>query len=123
LSSPPRPDRLWVPGTLSLGVKRPGCEADHSLSSSAEVKECVEPCPHSPNTPSWRGAQFKKCRDHFTFTLQACGVAPRVSVAKTENPFFTCSWLSVKLIKSFVKFRDCKALIALACKRCFAKNL
>jgi hypothetical protein len=25
-------------GTLSLGVKRPGCEADHSLPSSAEVK-------------------------------------------------------------------------------------
>jgi hypothetical protein len=29
----------WVPGALSLGVKRPGREADHSLPSSAEVKE------------------------------------------------------------------------------------
>jgi hypothetical protein len=28
----------WVPGALSLGVKRPGCEADHSPPSSAEVK-------------------------------------------------------------------------------------
>jgi hypothetical protein len=28
-----------VPGALSLGVKRPGCEADHSPPSSAEVKE------------------------------------------------------------------------------------
>jgi hypothetical protein len=27
----------WVPGALSLGVKRPGCEADHS--PRAEVKE------------------------------------------------------------------------------------
>jgi hypothetical protein len=26
-------------GALSLGVKRPGCEADHSPPSSAEVKE------------------------------------------------------------------------------------
>jgi hypothetical protein len=32
----------WVPGALSLGVKRSGREADHSYPSSAEVKECVE---------------------------------------------------------------------------------
>jgi hypothetical protein len=29
----------WVPGTLPLGVKRPGREADHSPPSSAEVRE------------------------------------------------------------------------------------
>jgi hypothetical protein len=29
----------WVPVALSLGVKRPGREADHSPPSSAEVKE------------------------------------------------------------------------------------
>jgi hypothetical protein len=28
----------WVPGALSLGVKRPGREADHSPPSSAELK-------------------------------------------------------------------------------------
>jgi hypothetical protein len=28
-----------VPGTLSLGVKRPGHEVDYSFPSSAEVKE------------------------------------------------------------------------------------
>jgi hypothetical protein len=39
-------------GALSLGVKRPGREADHSPQSSAEVKECVEPYLHSPNTSS-----------------------------------------------------------------------
>jgi hypothetical protein len=44
-SSPPHPDRLWkppiqwVPEVLSLGVKLPGREADHSPPSSAEVKE------------------------------------------------------------------------------------
>jgi hypothetical protein len=27
-----------VPGTLSVGIKRPGCEADHSPPSGAEVK-------------------------------------------------------------------------------------
>jgi hypothetical protein len=39
----------WVPGALSLVVKRPGREADHSSSSSAEVKECMELYLHSPN--------------------------------------------------------------------------
>jgi hypothetical protein len=32
----------WLPGALSLGVKRPGREADSSPPSSAEVKELVE---------------------------------------------------------------------------------
>jgi hypothetical protein len=35
---PTQPPIQWVPGALSLGVKRPGREADHSLPSSAEVK-------------------------------------------------------------------------------------
>jgi hypothetical protein len=30
------------------GVERPEREADHTLPSSAEVKECVEPYLHSP---------------------------------------------------------------------------
>jgi hypothetical protein len=41
---------------LSLGVKWPGREADHSPPSNAEVKEFVELHLHSHNTPSWRGA-------------------------------------------------------------------
>jgi hypothetical protein len=66
-SSPPRPDRLWglpsllwVPD-LPLGAKRPGCEADHSLPSTAGVLYL-----HSPNMPTWRGAQSKH-RDNFIF--------------------------------------------------------
>jgi len=45
-----------VPGALSLRVKRPRREADHSLPSSVEVIECVELYLHYPSTPSWRGA-------------------------------------------------------------------
>jgi len=43
-----QPPILWVPGSSSLGVKRPGHEADHSP-PSAEVKTawCY--------TSSWRG--------------------------------------------------------------------
>jgi hypothetical protein len=40
------------------GVKRTGLEADPSPPFSAEVKECVELYLYSPNTLSWRGAQF-----------------------------------------------------------------
>jgi len=50
------PSSQWVPGALSVGVKRPGREADHTSPSSAEVKECVELYLHSPNTPSWPGS-------------------------------------------------------------------
>jgi len=40
----------WVTGVLSLEVKWPGREADHSPPSSAEVKEYVELYFHFPNT-------------------------------------------------------------------------
>jgi hypothetical protein len=36
---PTEPPIQWLKGALSLGVKRPGREADHSSPSSAEVKE------------------------------------------------------------------------------------
>jgi len=57
---PTQPLIQWVPGSISLGVKRPGHESDHSPPSSAKVKGWVELYIHSPNTPSWRGARFKK---------------------------------------------------------------
>jgi hypothetical protein len=42
------PPIQWVPGALSLGVKRPGREAYYSPPSSAEAKEWVELYLHSP---------------------------------------------------------------------------
>jgi hypothetical protein len=67
---PTQPPIHWVPGALSLGggVKQPGCEADHSPPSSAKVEELVELYLHSPNKPSWHGAQLKH-RDNFTFYI------------------------------------------------------
>jgi hypothetical protein len=50
------------------GVKCRRREADHSPTSSAGVKEWVELYVHSPNTPSWRGAQLKH-RDNVAFTF------------------------------------------------------
>jgi hypothetical protein len=53
----------------SLGVKRPGCEADHSPPSSADVKEYVELYLHSYNTLF--GIVLNKSREitFFTFNL------------------------------------------------------
>jgi hypothetical protein len=45
---PTQPPIQWVRGALSLGVKLPGREADHSPPSSDEVKECVELYLHPP---------------------------------------------------------------------------
>jgi hypothetical protein len=39
VQGPTQPPIQWVPRELSLGVKRPGREDDHSPPSSAEVKE------------------------------------------------------------------------------------
>jgi hypothetical protein len=46
----------WVPGVLSLDVKRPGREVDHSPPSGAEAKNACGAIPPLPNTSSWRGA-------------------------------------------------------------------
>jgi hypothetical protein len=42
----------WAPGALFLGLKRPGCEAHHSIPSTAEVEEWVGLYFHSHNTLS-----------------------------------------------------------------------
>jgi hypothetical protein len=65
-----QPPIQWVPGALSLGVKRPECEADPSPPSSAEVKECVELYSHSSNTSPWRGASLNTGTT-LPFTLPA----------------------------------------------------
>jgi hypothetical protein len=62
-----------MPGALSLGIKWPGREVNHSPPSSAEVKEWVELYLHSLNTPLWRGAQLKH-RDNCTFTFTVLGI-------------------------------------------------
>jgi hypothetical protein len=45
---PTQPPIQWVPGSLTLGLKQLGREADHTLPSSPELKECVELYLHSP---------------------------------------------------------------------------
>jgi hypothetical protein len=64
---PIQPPVQWVPGALSLGVKQPSSETDHSPPSSAEVKNAWS-YTSTLTTPSRRGAQLKH-RDSFTFSF------------------------------------------------------
>jgi hypothetical protein len=52
---PAQPPIQWIPGGLSLVVKRPGREADHSshLVSRSRMRGAIPPL---SNTPSWHGA-------------------------------------------------------------------
>jgi hypothetical protein len=65
---PTQPPIQWVPGALSLGVKRPGREAGHIPPSSAEVKNAWS---YTSNSPiRLHGVVLKlKHRDNFTFNL------------------------------------------------------
>jgi hypothetical protein len=49
-------------------------EADHSAPSSAEVKEWAELYLHSPNTPSWRGAQLGGAQGQLYLTFTKSGI-------------------------------------------------
>jgi hypothetical protein len=81
-----QPPIQWVQGALSLWIKRPGREADHSPPSSAEVKERLELYFHSPNTPLWRGTQFKKKHmDNFTLPSTSYLCDASVEVAKSDG--------------------------------------
>jgi hypothetical protein len=64
---PTQPPIQWVPGTLSLGIKRPGREADHSPPSSAEVKNAWS-CTSTPQY-AFMPWCLVKYRDNFTFYL------------------------------------------------------
>jgi hypothetical protein len=63
---PTQPPTQWVPGAFSLGVKRPGREADHSPPSSAEVKNAwsYTSAPQYAFMALW----LVKHRENFTFT-------------------------------------------------------
>jgi hypothetical protein len=64
----------WVLGAISLGVKRPGSEADHSLPSNAEVKNAWSYTSTPPKTPLWHEAQLRKGSGNFrpTYNLPQC---------------------------------------------------
>jgi hypothetical protein len=64
---PSQPPIQGVPGALSLGVKQPGREADHSPPSSAEVKNA---CSYTSTTPvRLRGVVLSYAQGRFYLYL------------------------------------------------------
>jgi hypothetical protein len=70
----------WVPGALSLTVKRPGREADHSHPSNAEVKN------------AWSYTSSPPIRLHGGSSLRTCGVQSGQSMALRR---FLTQWVAV----------------------------
>jgi hypothetical protein len=65
---PTKPPIQWTPGALFPGIRRQQREADHSPSSSAEVKS-VGATPPLSHTSSWHGAYLVEHGNKFTFTF------------------------------------------------------
>jgi hypothetical protein len=65
---PTQPPIQWVQGAFYLGVKRPGHEADHSLPSSAEVKNAWS-CTSTPQYVFMAWCLVNH-RNNFTFTFR-----------------------------------------------------
>jgi hypothetical protein len=96
----------WVPGALSLRIKRPDCEANHIPSSNAEVKEWVELYLHSPNTPSWRGVQLKRHRATLPLHLHAIAMVSLVYSGVCADTWERFTIIPVKLATTkCVKYR------------------
>jgi hypothetical protein len=77
---PTQPPIQWVPGALSLRVKWPGCEANHSPPSSAEVKNAWS----YTSTPQYVFMAWclVKHRDNFTFLPLPSPAGNRTSIVQ-----------------------------------------
>jgi hypothetical protein len=89
------PTSYPTPGALSLGIKWPGREADHSPPSSAEVKECVELYFHSPNTSSCHGTWLCTGNNDRQGKSELFGKSP-APAPLCHKSHMTCPWIEVE---------------------------
>jgi hypothetical protein len=89
---PTEPPIQWVSGSLSLGVKWPGCEADYSPPSSAEVKN-VWGCTSAPQYTFMVWFSLKKMHLEFTTGKERMGSETfhLLSLASCDMCNRTCS--------------------------------
>jgi hypothetical protein len=90
---PTQPPIQWVPGALSLGVKRPGREADHLSPSSVEVKN------------AWS----------HTSTSQYAFMAWCSVKARGQVYLFTCSVIQLCDVKNW-KLKEGEVLFLFLCR-------
>jgi hypothetical protein len=84
------PPIRWLQGAHYLWVKLPGREADHSLPSSVEVKECVELYLHSPIRLHGVVLSLKKSQElyfyHFNMILPSIHRSRKCSIPCRDFP-------------------------------------
>jgi hypothetical protein len=78
-----QPSIQWGPETFTLGVERPGREADHSPPYSAEVKNTWS-CTSTPQYV-FMSLQLFKHRDSFTFYLTLIHIVVNILCAIFQN--------------------------------------
>jgi hypothetical protein len=84
---PTQPPIQWVPGALSLWVKRPGCETDHSPPSSAEVKNAWRHT-STPQYAFMAWCSVKKSTGTLPLAiLSACTHIP------AQEPMYIITWM------------------------------
>jgi hypothetical protein len=66
---PTQPPIHWVPGALSLGVRWPAHEADHSPLSSVEIKNAWSYTSTLLSTSLWHGAYLRTGMGYGISTL------------------------------------------------------
>jgi hypothetical protein len=71
----------WILGALSLGVKRPGREGDHSTPSSAEVKDAWS-CTSAPDL-------LKEAQGQLYFTFMHGNLPPHSIYESVSKRFRT----------------------------------
>jgi hypothetical protein len=115
---PTQPPIQWVLGSLSLGAKKPGHEADNTSPTSAEVKKGGSIHPLACTSP-WRSAQLVKHRDNFTL-FKCLGWTPIFYPGPSEKlrrmPSELCPTTLIKLCCSLTHFPPCSVMIRSVCR-------
>jgi hypothetical protein len=89
------------PGSLSLGVKWPGREADHSPPSSAEVNEWVDLYLHPQY--DFMARSLVKHRDNFTFSFYSSN--GKISSCRWNSAVATIFWKAACCTESELQFQ------------------
>jgi hypothetical protein len=126
---PIQPPIQRLPGDLFLWVKRPGCEADHSPPSIAEIKKAWS-CPSTPQYVSVESCLNKryvlmawclvKHRDSFTFSFTFSGSPPPHHQQGTR--MWLCNLFQCRAEKS-VPWRCVSVLFSFAITKASVRNM
>jgi hypothetical protein len=88
-----QPPIQWVPGSLSVGVKRQGREADHSPLYGADVKEGGA-IPPLLSISSWLSAELMMYGDNFAFMgCLIVGIGVRFQARESDFSLRRPEWL------------------------------